>query len=56
MGAVAAALVALQLVLAALYYLAARRRSEVMLVDFYSYRPPDRRVPSAMSTKSITQR
>lgn len=49
MGVVAAALAALQLALAALYYLVARRRSEVMLVDFYSYRPPDRRVPPAMA-------
>lgn len=48
-GAVAAALVALQLVLAAMYYLVTRRRSEVMLVDFYSYRPPDRRAPSGSS-------
>ena len=43
----AAALVALQLALAALYYLVTRRRGEIMLVDFYSYRPPDRRAPSA---------
>ena len=55
-GAVAAALVALQLVLAALYYLVARRRSEVMLVDFYSYRPPDRRVAPAMSTRNTAIR
>jgi len=41
-GVAAAALVALQLALAALYYLAIRRRSETYLVDFYSYRPPDR--------------
>ncbi|KAK9835216.1 hypothetical protein WJX81_006372 [Elliptochloris bilobata] len=41
-GVAAAALMALQVMLAALYYLIMRRRSEICLVDFYSYRPPDR--------------
>lgn len=54
-GVVAAALMALQLVLAALYYLVTRRRSEIMLVDFYSYRPPDRHVPSACHSGTVSQ-
>jgi len=45
-GVAAAALLLLQGVLAALYYLAIRRRNVTYLVDFYSFRPPDRRAPS----------
>ena len=44
-GVAAAALLLLQGLLAALYYLAIRRRNVTYLVDFYSFRPPDRRVP-----------
>ena len=49
-GVAAAALLLLQGVLAALYYLAIRRRNVTYLVDFYSFRPPDRRAPYPTST------
>lgn len=49
-GVAAAALLLLQGVLAALYYLAIRRRNVTYLVDFYSFRPPDRRAAHPTST------